>query len=92
MQYLHQSTYGHAGEEHTAKPVFALSGGHVYEMKDGKPDTKSIYAVRDNKVYATRHHPDGASPHALFEIKGNKVHTTSFHPAHNPLTHAFTIH
>ncbi len=91
MQYLHQSHYGQAGGEHTAKPLFAMSGGHLYEMKDGRPDTKAIYAVRGNKIYATQHHPSGASPHALFEIKGDKVHTTSFHPAHNPTAHTFTI-
>jgi hypothetical protein len=91
MQYLHQSTYGHAGGEHSAKPVFALDKGHLYEMKDGRPDTKAIYAVRDNKIYATEHHPSGPSPHALFEIRGDKVHTTLFHPAHNPSSHTFVI-
>ena len=91
MQYLHQSRYGHAGEEHTAKPILALSGSHVYEMKDGRPDTKALYVVRDNKVYATEHHPGGASQHAMFEIRGDKVHTTGFHPAHDPTTHAFVI-
>ena len=91
MQYLHQSTYGHAGEEHTAKPIFALAGGHLYEIKDGKPDTKAVYRVAGNKIYATAQHPSGASPHALFEIRGDKVHTTNFHPAHNPMTHTFTI-
>lgn len=91
MQYLHQSLYGNAGGEHTAKPLFAIQGGRLYEMKEGRPDTKAIYAVRGNKIYATRHHPDGASPHALFKIRGDKVHTTSFHPAHNPTAHTFVM-
>jgi hypothetical protein len=68
-----------------------MDKGHIYEMKDGKPDTKAIYAIRDNKVFATQLHPDGASPHAMFEIKGDKIHTTSFHPAHNPTMHTFEI-
>jgi len=91
MQYLHQSHYGHAGGEHSAKPVFAMTGGRLYEMKDGRPDTKAVYAVRGDKIYATAHHPEGPSPHALFEIRGDKVHTTPFHPAHNPAAHTFTI-
>jgi len=91
MQYLHQSTYGHAGAFHTAKPVMAMDKGHIYEMKDGRPDTKAVYRVEGNKVFATEHHPQGASPHAMFEIRGDKVHTTSFHPSHNPTSHAFTI-
>jgi len=92
MQYLHQSVYGHAGGEHSLKPVMAMYKGHIYDMKDGRPDmTKPIYAVHGDKVFATAHHPDGASPHALFEIRGDKVHTTSFHPAHNASSHTFLI-
>ncbi|HEY4487489.1 MAG TPA: hypothetical protein VI483_01855 [Candidatus Paceibacterota bacterium] len=92
MQYLHQSTYGHAGGFHTAKPVMAMDSSHMYDLKDGRPDmAKPIYAIKDNKVFATAHHPDGASLHALFEIRGNKVHTTSFHPAHNTSSHTFLI-
>lgn len=91
IQYLHQTTYGHAGGLHTAKPIMAMKDGHIYEMKDGRPDTKAIYQVRDNKVYATSFHPDGPSQHAMFEIRGDKMHTTAFHPAHNPSMHAFEI-
>lgn len=92
MQYLHQTTYGHAGELHTAKPIMVMHGGHIYDIKDGRPDlSKPLYAIRDNKAFATEHHPDGASHHALFEIRGDKVHTTSFHPAHNPASHTFVI-
>jgi hypothetical protein len=92
MQYFHQSQYGHIGGEHTMKPLLAMDKGHVYNMLDGRPDVgRPIYAVRDNKLFATAFHPDGVSNHALFEIKGDKVHTTSFHPAHNPDSHAFVI-
>ncbi len=92
MQYLHQSTYGHAGEEHTARAVMALDKGHVYDIKNGRPDMdKPLYRVEGNKLFATEHHPSGASNHALFEIRGDKVHTTSFHPAHTTSSHAFTI-
>lgn len=91
MEYIHQTTYGHAGGFHTAKPIMAMDKGHIYEMKNGRPDTKALYAVRDNKVYATSFHPHGESPHAIFEIKGDKIHTTTFHPNHNPDSHAFEI-
>jgi len=92
MQYLHQSTYGHVGGLHTAKPVMALHQGHIYDIKDGRPDlAKPLYRVEGNKVFATALHPKGASPHAMFEIHGDKVHTTSFHPAHNPDMHTFVI-
>ena len=92
MQYLHQAKYGHAGEMHTAKPIMAMDKGHIYDMKEGRPDlTKPIYAVRGNKVYATEHHPSGASNHAMFKIEGDKVHTTMYHPNHNPSTHVFEV-
>ena len=93
MQYLHQSTYGHAGGVHTARPIMAMDNGHVYGMVNGRPDLlKPIFSVQNNRLYATAHHPDGVSPHALYEIKGDKVHTTEFHPAHNPTMHAFELH
>ncbi len=92
MQYIHQSTYGHAGGFHTAKPIFAMDKGHLYEMKNGRPDTKAIYAVRGDKVFATAFHPQGENPHALFEIRGDKIHTTEFHPNHDPGKHVFEIH
>jgi hypothetical protein len=91
MQYIHQTTYGHAGGFHTAKPLFAMDKGSVFEMKNGRPDTKAVYMVRNNKVYATAFHPNGESPHALYEIKGDKIHTTLAHPNHNPNDHAFEI-
>ncbi len=92
MQYLHQSTYGHAGGFHTAKPIMAMDKGHIYDMKGGKPDlTKPIYRIENNKAYSTSLHPDGPSPHAMFEIRGDKVHTTIDHPAHNPNSHVFEI-
>ena len=91
MQYIHQTHYGHAGAFHTAKPLFAMHNNSIYEMKNGRPDTKAVYTVRDNKVYTTALHPQGESPHALFEIKGDKIHTTEFHPNHNPDQHAFEI-
>ena len=92
MQYLHQSRYGHAGELHTAKPIMAMDKGHVYDIKNGRPDMeKPLYRVAGSHLYATEHHPDGASPHALFEIRGDKLHTTMHHPAHNPASHAFEI-
>lgn len=85
MQYLHQSHYGHIGGVHTAKPIMAMDKGHIYDIKNGRPDmVKPLYAVRDNRAYATQHHPDGASPHAVFEIRGDKVHTTEHHPLHDP--------
>ena len=66
MQYLHQSTYGHAGSFHTAKPIMAMQGGHIYDMKEGRPDLdKPLYAIRGGKAYATAFHPGGESPHAL---------------------------
>lgn len=73
------------------KPVMAMDNGHIYNMVNGRPDTKALYVVRDNKAYATAFHPDGASPHAMFEIRGDKVHTTEYHPAHNPSSHTFEI-
>ena len=91
IQYLHQSTYGHAGQMHTAKPLLAMQNGHIYEMKNGRPDTKAIYQVRGSQVFATSAHPNGPSPHALYEIRGDKIHTTAYHPMHDPATHAFEI-
>ncbi|HUO50709.1 MAG TPA: hypothetical protein VMU25_04075 [Candidatus Paceibacterota bacterium] len=92
MQYLHQSVYGHAGGFHTAKPVMAMDHGHIYDIKNGRPDlAKPLYRVENGKAFATEFHPNGASPHAMFEIKGDKVHTTQFHPAHNPSSHTFEI-
>ena len=74
------------------KPVMAMDKGHIYNMVDGRPDmAKPLYIVRENKAFATAHHPDGASEHAVFEIRGDKVHTTAAHPAHNPITHTFVI-
>ncbi len=92
MQYLHQSTYGHAGGFHTAKPIMAMDKSHIYDIKNGKVDLSApLYRVENNKVFSTEFHPAGASPHAIFEIKGDKVHTTEFHPAHDPGSHAFEI-
>jgi hypothetical protein len=91
MQYIHQTTYGHSGGFHTAKPLFAMQNNHIFEMKNGRPDTKAVYAVRNNKVYSTSFHPNGESPHALYEIKGDKIHTTMAHPNHDPNSHAFEI-
>lgn len=92
MQYLHQSRYGHAGGIHTAKPIMAMDKGHIYDIKGGRPDmTKPLYVVRDNRAFATEHHPSGPTPHALFEIRGDKVHTTMHHPQHNPDHHTFEI-
>ena len=91
MQYFHQTTYGHAGGLHTAKPIMAMKDSHIFEMKNGLPDTKPIYQVRDGKAYATSFHPDGQSEHASFNIQGNKVFTTMHHPAHNPDMHTFEI-
>jgi len=94
MQYFHQSTYGHAGEAHTARPLYVLKkDNHVYTTAyhpNGESE-KPVYTMRDNRLYATEHHPDGASPHAMFEIRGNKVHTTQFHPQHAP-SHSFELH
>ncbi len=92
MQYLHQSTYGHAGGFHTARPIMAMDKGHIYDIKNGRPDLSApIYAVRDNKAYATAFHPGGENPHAVFEIRGDKVHTTEHHPAHNPSSHIYEL-
>ena len=92
MQYLHQSRYGQIGGIHTAKPIMAMDKGHIYDIKGGRPDTtKPLYAIRDNMAYATEHHPDGISPHAVFEIRGDKVHTTAHHPSHDSANHVFEI-
>ncbi len=94
MEYLHQSTYGHAGGTHTARPIMAMdrSKGHVYDIKGGRPDiTKPIYVIRGEHAYSTEHHPGGESPHAMFEIRGDKIHTTPFHPSHNPTSHMFVL-
>ena len=92
MQYLHQSHYGHIGEFRTARPIMAMDKGHIYDIKGGHADmTKPLYVVRDNRAYATEHHPGGTSPHALFEIRGDKVHTTEHHPAHDPKQHTYEI-
>ena len=77
---------------HTAKPIMAMSGGHIYDIKNGRPDlTKPLYKVTADRVFATSYHPSGASPHALFEIRGDKVHTTPHHNAHDPNKHVFEI-
>lgn len=92
MQFLHQTRYGHVGEMHTAKPIMAMSGGHIYDIKDGRPDlAKPLYKITGNQVYATQFHPAGASNHAIFEIRGDKVHTTAHHIAHDPTKPAFEI-
>lgn len=92
MQYLHQSTYGHAGGLHTARPIMAMDKGHIYDIKGGRPDfNKPLYRIENNKAFATEFHPGGSSPHAVFQIRGDKVHTTEFHPAHDPDAHVFEI-
>ncbi len=92
VQYLHQSTYGHAGGFHTARPIMAMDKGHICDIKGGRPDlNRPVYALRGNHAYATAHHPMGESPHAMFEIRGDKLHTTAHHPSHNPVSHAFNI-
>ncbi len=92
MQYIHQTTYGHLGGFHTAKPIMAMDKGHIYNMVGGRPDMKQpLYMIRNNKAFATAYHPDGANPHALFVINGDKIHTTEFHPHHNPDSHVFEI-
>ena len=91
MQFIHQAHYGHIGSLHTAKPVMAMRNNHIYEMKNGRPDTKALYVVRDNKVYSTSLYPTGENAHAVFEIRNNKIHTTPYHPNHDPNSHAFEI-
>ncbi len=94
MEYIHQSTYGHAGGFHTAKPIMAMdrARGAIYDMKGGRPDTsKPLYNIRDNHAFATSFHPGGASQHSVFEIRGDKIHTTVNHPNHNPTTHTFEV-
>lgn len=94
MEYLHQSTYGHAGGFHTARPIMAIdrTKGHIYDIKGGRPDVaKPIYNIRAEHAYATEHHPAGQALHPTFEIRGDKVHTTPFHPHHNASTHTFVI-
>jgi hypothetical protein len=71
----------------------AMGNGHIYDIKNGRPDlNKPLYRVENGKAFATSFHPQGESPHAMFEIKGDKVHTTEFHPNHNPASHVFEIH
>jgi hypothetical protein len=92
MQYLHQSTYGHAGGVHTARPIMAMDKGHIYDIKGGQADlSKPLYRLHENRAYATDHHPGGSSLHAAFEIRGDKVHTTEHHPHHDPDKHTFEI-
>ena len=92
MQYLHQSTYGHMGQLHTAKPIMALDKGHIYNIKNGRPDLdKPLFVVRNDHAYTTAFHPSGETSHAMFVIKGDKVHTTEYHPAHNPIAHTYEI-
>ena len=79
------------GGFHTAKPVMAMDKGRMYNMVNGRPETKAIYEIRNNKAFATAHHPDGVNPHAVFEIRGDKIHTTEHHPNHNPNSHTFEI-
>jgi hypothetical protein len=88
MEYLHQSTYGHAGGFHTAKPIMAMdrTKGHIYDIKDGKVDTsKPIFAIKGSKAYATEHHPNGSNPHAMFNVRGDKLETTIHHPHHSSI-------
>ena len=88
MEYLHQSTYGHVGGFHTAKPIMAMDRdkGHIYDIKNGIVDkSKPIFAIKGDKAYATDHHPNGASPHAMFHVKGDKLHTTVDHPFHSSI-------
>ena len=92
MHYLHQSLYGHAGGMHTAKPIMAMDKGHIFDIKNGRADiTKPLYRVAGEQVFATDHHPAGASQHAIFEIRGDKIHTTPHHIAHDPEKHVFEI-
>lgn len=85
MEYVHQSAYGHAGGFHTMKPIMAIGGDHIYEMKGGRPDTKPIYNLVGGKAYATAFHPNGVSPHASFEMRNGMLHTTPHHPGHDPM-------
>ncbi len=89
-QYLHTAKYGNPGGFHTMKPMFKKVDSHIYKSEyhpdvaaDSNEGNKAIYTIRGNKVYATGHHPDGPSPHAIFTIsdKGT-VHTTMDHPEH----------
>ncbi len=74
------------GGFHTAKPIMAMDRqkGHIYDIKNGVVDTsKPIFKVHGNGVYQTDHHPNGASPHAMFHIEGDKLQTTVNHPYHS---------
>jgi hypothetical protein len=86
MEYLHQSTYGHAGGFHTAKPVMAMdrAKGHIYDIKNGVVDTsRPIFAIKGGKAFATEHHENGASPHAMFNVHETHLETTINHPNHS---------
>jgi hypothetical protein len=88
MEYIHQSTYGHAGSFHTAKPIMALDRdkGHIYDIKNGKVDlSKPIFKMNGDKVYSTEHHPNGASAHAMFHLEGDTLKTTINHPSHSTI-------
>ena len=97
-QYMHNATYGHAGGVHTMRPQFVMKGNKVFKSEyhpdvraNADEGNKAILMKRENKLYATHDHPDGASPHALYEIRGDKIHTTMNHPQHNADGHVFVL-
>lgn len=88
MEYLHQSTYGHAGGFHTAKPIMAMdrAKGHIYDIKNGVVDTaRPIFAIKGGKAYTTEYHPEGRSPNAMFHVHEDRLETTQFHPHHSKI-------
>src|SRR4051812_34945978 len=95
-QYMHTAKYGHAGGVHTMRPQFVMKGDHVFKSEyhpdvraNSSEGDKAILMKKGNKLYATGDHPDGASPHAMYEIRGDKIHTTMDHPNHVHDTHVF---
>lgn len=92
-KYIYQAKYGHAGGNHTARPMFVQKDSHIYksEYHPEGADDKALYSVQGNKIYSTINHPQGAGIKAMYEIRGNKIHTTEHHPQHNAAQHVFEI-
>ena len=93
QKFIHQTTYGHIGEVHTAKPMYSMkdnaAGGQGIYRTVYHPQGESHmadYHVKGDKIYAAA---DGAQ-HALYAIKGDQIHTTE-HNLHHDANHSHVL-
>ena len=95
QQFIHQSTYGHAGGLHTAKPFYVMKNqpggeGGIFRTAYHPQGESHVadYHVKDNKIYAAG---DGSGK-ALYTIRGNEIHTTEHNLHHDgDHTHVLTL-